>query len=121
MARRTGPSPAVAVKWEDRVARQRASGLSVVEFCRRERVHPVTFYGWRRRLAGGSKRGRRAATSRAFLPIELVTEGAAPTQAGAGQMCELVLGSLVCRVPRGLDDESLRRWLRLCREEASRC
>ena len=36
-------------------------------------------------------------------------------------MCELVVGSLVCRVPRGLDDESLRRWLRLCREEASRC
>ena len=121
MARRTGASPAVAAKWEERVARQRASGLSVAEFCRRERVHPVTFYGWRRRLAGGSKRGGCPPTSRAFLPIELVTEGAALTQAGAGQMCELVVGSLVCRVPRGLDDESLRRWLRLCREEASRC
>jgi hypothetical protein len=36
-------------------------------------------------------------------------------------MCELVVGSLVCRVPHALDDESLRQWLRLCREEASRC
>ena len=121
MARRTGPSPAVAVKWEDRVTRQHASGLSVAEFCRRERVHPVTFYGWRRRLAGGSKRGASASTSRAFLPIELVTEGAPPTPAGAGPMWEVLVGSLVSRVPRGLDDESLRRWLRLCREEASRC
>jgi transposase-like protein len=121
MARRTGASRAVAAKWEERVARQHASGLSVAEFCRGERVHPVTFYGWRRRLAGGSKRRGRAPTSRAFLPIELVPEGAALTQAGAGHVCELVVGSLVCRVPRGLDDESLRRWLRLCREEASRC
>ena len=53
MARRKGASPAVAARWEDRVARQRASGLSVAEFCRREGVHPVSFYGWRRRLEGG--------------------------------------------------------------------
>ena len=121
MARRTGASPAVAAKWEERLARQRASGLSVAEFCRRERVHPVTFYGWRRRLAGGSKRGGRAPTSRAFLPIRLVTDGSTATPEGSGQACELVLGSLVCRVPRGLDDESLRRLIRLFREEASRC
>jgi transposase-like protein len=121
MARRKGASPAVAARWEERVARHRASGLSVAEFCRRERVHPVSFYGWRRRLAASSKRGRRAPTSRAFLPIQLVTDGPAPTRQGSGHACELVLGPLVCRVPCGLDDESLRRWIRLFREEASRC
>lgn len=121
MARRTGSSPTVTAKWEERVARHRASGLSVAEFCRREGVHPVTFYGWRRRLAGESKRGGRASTSRAFLPIQLVAEGAAPTRALTGSMCELVVGTLVCRVPPAMDDESLRQWLRLCREEASRC
>lgn len=119
MARRTGPSPSVAATWKERVARQRASGLSVAAFCQRERIHPVTFYSWRQRLAGGAKQGRRAPKRQAFLPIELVAEGITP--AGAGSMCELVVGTLVCRVPRGLDDESLRRWLRLCREEASRC
>src|SRR5512145_513173 len=108
MARREGASPAVAARWEDRVARHRASGLSVADFCRRERVHPVTFYGWRKRLAAASKRGRRSPTSRAFLPIRLVTDGSTPTPEGSGHACELVLGSLVCRVPRALDDESLR-------------
>jgi len=121
MARRKGARPAVAARWEDRVARQCASGLSVAEFCRREGVHPVSFYGWRRRLEGGRGRKRRSPTSRAFLPIELVTEAAAPAPERAGPACELVLGSLVCRVPRGLDDESLRRLIRLFREEAARC
>ena len=121
MARRKGASPTVVARWEERVARHRASGLSVAEFCRRERVHPVSFYGWRRRLAGRSKRGQRSPTSRAFLPIQLVPDGSTPTQEGSGHACELVLGPLVCRVPRGLDDESLRRLLRLLREEASRC
>ena len=80
---------------------QRASGLSVAEFCRRERIHPVTFYGWRRRLAGGSKRGGRAPTSRAFLPIELVTEGAARRRR---ERANVRVGGGVARVSRAAQD-----------------
>ena len=43
--RRAGAIPAVVARWEERVARQRTSGFSVAEFCRRERIHPVTFHG----------------------------------------------------------------------------
>jgi hypothetical protein len=122
MARKKGTRPAVAARWEERVARQRRSGLSVAEFCRRERVHPVSFYNWRRRLEGVTQRGRGGSRiSRAFLPLELVAEESAPAGARSPQMCELVLGSLVCRVPRELDEDGLRHLVRVLLQEASRC
>jgi len=37
-------------QWRQRVERQRTSGLSIAEFCRREGVSAVTFYTWRRKL-----------------------------------------------------------------------
>ncbi len=45
----------------------------------------------------------------------------APASERSPQACELVLGSLVCRVPRDVDEEWLRRLIRLFHEEASRC
>ena len=125
MARKKVGRAAVAARWSDRVARWRASGLSVAEFARRERVHPASLYYWRRRFPEPAQRGRRGSrTSRAFLPVELVAEDsaeAAPQGERASPLCELVLGSLVCRVPRELDEDALRRVVRLLREEASRC
>ena len=122
MARKKGARPAVTAKWEDRVARQRASGLSVAEFCRRERVHPVSFYGWRRRLQGRAPTATRGSrTSRAFLPVELLAEDSTRAVERSPQMCELVLGSLVCRVPRDVDEDGLRRLIHLLLQEASRC
>src|SRR5271170_6366050 len=37
-------------KWEEIVQRQRASGLSVAAFCRREEIAAASFYYWKRRL-----------------------------------------------------------------------
>jgi transposase-like protein len=37
-------------QWRERMERQRESGLSIAEFCRREGVSAVTFYTWKRKL-----------------------------------------------------------------------
>jgi len=39
-------------EWRKRVARQRASGLTVAEFCRRERVKLCRWKYWRSRVEG---------------------------------------------------------------------
>jgi transposase-like protein len=114
--------PAVVARWRERLARWRASGLSVAEFSRREGVHPVSLYGWRKRLEVASQRGRGGSrTSQAFLPVEVVADIAGPSASLSASECELVIASLVCRVPRGVDDASLRRLIRILLEEASRC
>ena len=38
-------------QWRQRIERQRASGLSVVEFCREEGVSQAAFHRWKRKLA----------------------------------------------------------------------
>lgn len=41
-------------QWQARLSRYSGSGLTVVEFCRREDVSPASFYQWRKKLQGGS-------------------------------------------------------------------
>jgi putative transposase len=48
MARR--PNPALHGLWRDRVSRQLRSGLSVEQFCARERCARSAFYRWKRQL-----------------------------------------------------------------------
>jgi len=43
-------NPKLASLWRDRVERQRRSGLSILEFCRREGFSAGSFYAWKRRL-----------------------------------------------------------------------
>ena len=42
--------PGLAASWRKRVERQRRSGLSIVEYCRREGFSAATFHAWKRRL-----------------------------------------------------------------------
>ncbi len=115
-----GARPEVLAKWRDRLARWRESGLTVAVFCRREGVHPVSLYSWRKRLAGDQQRpARTSRASAAFMPVEIVIDEPASSEPSLASECELVVGSLVCRVPRGLNDASLRRLIRLLREDAS--
>ena len=69
-------NPQLAEVWQDRLARQRQSGLSVAEFCRRVGVSQPSFYQWKARLAKDSSKpalaresaqrpARRAAITRA--------------------------------------------------------
>ena len=78
MARRRGEVDGSKKKfWQEAVARQAASRLSISEWCRRESIREPAFYWWRRRLAampGGSSRGMNVepgATAADFLPIRV--------------------------------------------------
>ena len=51
--------PKLAAVWRRRVERQAGSGLSVAEYCGRERFSTASFYAWKRRL-----RIRRAAAGK---------------------------------------------------------
>jgi hypothetical protein len=47
------PSPAKAELrsvWSERLRRWKSSGLSIVEFCRQERISQPSFFHWRKRL-----------------------------------------------------------------------
>ena len=58
--------------WRALVDRQRLSGLSVREFCRRELVSEAAFYAWRRELLrrdGESSSGRRPDRQPAIRPV----------------------------------------------------
>jgi hypothetical protein len=46
----------VAQAWEQRIARQERSRLSIAAFCREEGVSLASFYAWRRRLGSGASR-----------------------------------------------------------------
>jgi len=61
MARKV--NQALRGQWRQRIERQRGSGLSIVEFCRREGVSPACFHQWKRKL-----RGSRSASPRASTP-----------------------------------------------------
>lgn len=51
--------------WKERVARQRGSGLTVAEFCRRESVSVANFHHWKRKLKGVAKHTPRRAKAKA--------------------------------------------------------
>ena len=58
--------------WQQRLARQQASGLSVSEFCRQERVSPPSYYRWRKILQGesnGKSPKRDEPTNSMFVPV----------------------------------------------------
>lgn len=49
-------------EWQERLARFQASGLTVAQFCRNEKIGTHTFYYWDKRL-GGRSRARAAGKS----------------------------------------------------------
>ena len=55
MARRSRQQRS-AQTWGELIKQQKASGLSVPAFCRREGISAWTFYGWRSRLRSGQPR-----------------------------------------------------------------
>lgn len=43
----------LSAQWRERLSRWRDSGLSIVEFCRREEISQSSFFDWRKRLSNG--------------------------------------------------------------------
>lgn len=79
------------VRWEELLAQQAGSGLSVAEFCRRNEVSAASFYQWRKKL------GQAKQASCGFVPISLATAATVRVTFPCGA---------VVQVPAG-DDRSL--------------
>lgn len=56
--------PDVLARWEELLAEQAGSGLSVAAFCRERRLAESQFYSWKRRL--------REAVRRSFVEVQVV-------------------------------------------------
>ena len=69
-------------EWQKRFARFEASGLTVAEFCRNEKIGTHAFYYWDKRLGGRSNARRRSAAGQcAGKPggaVRLDKEGPSP-------------------------------------------
>lgn len=88
-------------KWRDLIERQRASGLSVAVFCRRDGVAASSFFAWKRRL------GSTPATP-AFVEATVAgTPPRPPTTRSAGRIEVRLRGGRRVRVGRGFDRELL--------------
>ena len=69
-------------QWRQRMERQRASGLSIVAFCREEGVSQATFHVWKRKLHGPSST-RQATGEAATARRSRKRRAAAPRRRGS--------------------------------------
>jgi hypothetical protein len=79
-------------QWRQRIERQRESGLSIAEFCRRENISAHGFYVWRRNLREASRRREprgSAKWQRSRRPSAAVTSGRPPRRAFVGSTAPL--------------------------------
>ncbi len=100
-------SPELASLWRERVERQRRSGLSIVEYCRREKVSAANFHAWKRRLRGSrssverksATRGQRGGTRElsprgGFVQFPLTVEATIEVRFADGTVVSLPSGNL---------------------------
>jgi hypothetical protein len=99
-------------QWRSRIEQWRRSGLSVRDFCSRQRLREPSFYAWRRLL-----RQRDDAAAAAFVAVEVTAEESAP--AGGGSLEVVVAGGRRVRVAPGFDAATLRQLLAVLEEVAS--
>jgi transposase-like protein len=92
--------------WQELVAQQEQSGLSVHAFCEQRGVTEASFYGWRKQLRGGSPVGFALVEAtgsglRSKAPVELVLATGERVQISPGAdaaTLRMVLGVLRERV-----------------------
>ena len=67
------PDSELHALWRHRISRQSDSGLTITRFCVQERLHPKSFYAWKRRLRLIDRAARRPALPAppAFLPVNV--------------------------------------------------
>ena len=93
------PDPAREQLWRKRLARWKASGLHLREFCDRAGVTPTAFAHWRKEIAARDARWADAAAP-LFVPVK-VTPHPGPLEVA-------LPGGRVVRVPAGFDAAHLR-------------
>jgi hypothetical protein len=97
--------PALRTLWRRRLGQQPLSGLTIQQFCRRERVSTAAFHSWKRRLAPRTTPSRDSASGGpAFVPV-IVT----PPQASPDDRIDLVTiqlangGRILLPIAAGVD------------------
>ena len=85
-----------AAKWRRRFDEQRASGLSVVAWCREQGVEKNTFYGWRKRLSVSP-----AVSAPQFIAVAMDCPVESPTPVSAS--LTLRIGRVAVEVASGFD------------------
>ena len=120
-----------AARWRERLNRWERSGLTITEFCRRERVSLPSFFSWRKRLAAESAstpQGRLGSGPR-FIPVEVV-DGPPMTPASVPRLgigstwpaVEVVLPrGVTVKVGTHVDEQHLRQILRAVVAETAGC
>ena len=65
------PDPTRHALWRERIRRQEASGLTIVQFCDQEQIAASAFHSWKRRfrLMDVSDQDPRLPARAAFLPV----------------------------------------------------
>lgn len=64
------PNLARHAHWRELILGQTTSGLSIVQYCARERISTAAFHAWKRRLRlADSTDSRQPALTPAFLPV----------------------------------------------------
>jgi transposase len=94
-------------QWRQWITAWQASGLSVRGFCARHRLAEPSFYAWRKKLA------RRDAAAPAFVPVQVVPDGAE-----AEGVTVVLAGGRTVRVSPGFDAATLRRVVAVLEEGA---
>ena len=83
------PSFQKRAEWRKRLRRFARSKLSVVEFCRQERVSVPSFYQWRRKLADSESKESQKEVKHAFIPVQVATVGSVQVTFPNGARLEL--------------------------------
>ena len=94
------PDPARERHWRKRLARWKASGLKVRDFCQQEGVTPTAFAHWRKEIAARDAR-RAEAPEPLFVPVHI-------TPLPAATLDVVLRGDRVVCVPPGFDPVHLR-------------
>src|ERR1700710_1780103 len=101
MAKGQRRDPAREAKWRAVLARHGRSGLSVREFCQRERLAESALHAWRRTIR---QRDAQQSTARpAFVPLRVQTENAAVD----GSLSVELRGGRVLRLPLSIPPTQL--------------
>ena len=74
------PDPKIHAVWHERIHRQAQSGLTIAQFCARERLPAKRFYAWRHRLQPIELPDRQPAlpAPAAFLPVTVRVAACTP-------------------------------------------
>jgi hypothetical protein len=60
--------------WQEAIARQQASGQSIVRFCAKEGLSPASFHAWKQRFRQLQRLTRREPAREPLVPVQIVTE-----------------------------------------------